>query len=93
MSKLETKIDLLERSLLELGAELFKVKQSILEAREDNHKMIEVLKGLRLILDDRGLISLDDFDAAVELGDALSEDGKLYKSVEDALNKLKKSSH
>ena len=54
---------------------------------------ITILKGLRLILDDRGLISLDDFDAAVELGDALSEDGKLYKSVEEALMKLKKTSH
>lgn len=85
----------LERALLELGTELSQMRTEIVALRGTNNHFIEVMKGLKNILDEKGLITCEDFDNAIELGQAIaSTRSPAYDfSLEEELNRLKKSSH
>lgn len=61
------KIDSLERTVLELGTEIYRVKHRMESVEKENHQLQEILVSLRTLLDDKGVISSDDFDDAVAL--------------------------
>lgn len=54
----------LEKSLVELGAEVFKLRHEIAEMRDFHACVIETVSGLRLLLQDQGSITAADIDAA-----------------------------
>ena len=64
----DTKVELLERTVLELGTELFNLKGMVAKTQESHEQFVTIIKGLKQLLDEKGLITRDDFDAAVELG-------------------------
>jgi hypothetical protein len=67
------KVDALERTVLELGAEIYHLKGTITKQQQTHAKVLAVVKGLKQILDDKGLVSVEDFEAAVELGQAIED--------------------
>ncbi len=67
------KVDALERTVLELGAEIYHLKGTISKQQQTHAKVLAVVKGLKQILDEKGLVSVDDFEAAVELGQAIED--------------------
>lgn len=90
----EDRINQLERTLLELGTEVFRVKTELSSIKDTNENFIEVMKGLKALLDEKGVISSDDFENAVDLGQALLLPTTPIESpFEDELERIKKTSH
>jgi hypothetical protein len=88
------KLEQLERTVLELGTELFCLKGSMAKNKESQENLVSVFSGLKQLLDEKGLINREDFDAAVELGEALeSVDIFTDNQLELDLEKLKKAGH
>jgi hypothetical protein len=72
MSDEKDKIYKLERALLELGSEIFRLKTNLHALHCSHEKFVKVMDGLRSLLDDKGLILEDDFDSAVDLKSAVA---------------------
>lgn len=91
----EEKINQLERTILELGTEIFRVKTEVSSLKGVNEKFLEVMKGLKSLLDEKGVISGDDFDNAVDLGQAVSivSSPTFEPNIDEELAKIKKTSH
>ena len=83
----------LERSLLELGTQIVYLKDEISSMKKSHNDLLQVMKGLRLLLDDKGVICLDDFDSLVELGAALSSAPSLETNDPRSQSRLKKPWH
>lgn len=66
-----SRIELLERSIMELGADLITVKSSMHKYKKSHAHLLQIFKGLKQLLDEKGLVTLEDFDAAVEIGEVL----------------------
>lgn len=86
----KSRMDMLERTVLELGTELYNMKGTIQKNQETHVKFVALIKGLKQLLDDKGLITPDDFDAAVELGEVIE---RLNTPEVSDLDKPKKSGH
>lgn len=94
MTGYASKTDQLERTILELGAEIFRIKTELSDMKQHHHNFVSTIKGLKEILDEKGLILGEDFEAAVDLGNALSMDKSLVDTTFDLeIEKLKKTSH
>ncbi len=90
----KSRLDMLERTVLELGTELFNLKGTIVKNQESHLQFLAVIKGLKQLLDDKGLITLDDFDAAVELGEVLERlNAQLEHGAHSEYDKPKKTGH
>ena len=89
----KAKLDLLERTILELGTELFNLKGMVGKTQESHEQLLTIMKGLKQLLDEKGLITRDDFDAAVELGEALELFNTPYDDVHHEAEKSKKQGH
>lgn len=88
------RINQLERTVLELGTELFKVKGEVISLKDYHTNFVDIVDGLKKILDEKGLINTEDFEAAVELGDALTSTPLQYEYTPAAeIEKIKKTSH
>ncbi len=94
MSDTVNKLEQLERTVLELGTELFGLKGSMARNKESQENLVSIFNGLKQLLDEKGLINRDDFDAAIELGEAL-ESIEMFtdNQLELDLEKLKKAGH
>jgi regulator of replication initiation timing len=62
MLERKDKLDQLERTILELGAEIFRLKTELTEIKTSNSNFHLTLNGLKDILDDKGIIMSDDFE-------------------------------
>ena len=94
MLKENERLEQLERTLLELGTEMFKTKNEVLSIRDYHEKFVKIVDGLKKILDEKGLITTEDFENAVDLGEAISMNAhSVDSSIELELEKLKKASH
>jgi hypothetical protein len=69
------KLDSLERAVLELGSELFRVKHRMDEVDRSNSKFKQALVSLKKIMDDKGLISAEEFDEIVAIDAILENQG------------------
>ena len=87
------KIENLERTLLELGSEIFRVKHRIDEVERSNSSYKQVFFSLKKLLDDKGIISTEDFDDVVALDVILNnqqsnQHPELLQSLSDNLKKV-----
>ncbi len=64
-----SRIEQLERTVLELGTEIFKLRSQITDLSKFHDQFLKTMKGLKIILDDKGLITTDDFETAIDLGE------------------------
>ena len=72
------KIESLERAILELGSEVFRVKHRMDEVDKANHGYRQIFVSLKRLLDEQGIVSSEDFEEIVAL---------------DAILNLQQSSH
>jgi hypothetical protein len=95
MTSEKERMNQLERTVLELGTEIYRMKGDVGSLKMYHEKFIEIVGGLKQILDEKGLVNHEDFDAAIELGNALALKGTGYydPSGELEIEKIKKSSH
>ena len=61
------KIHQLENTLMELGTEMFRLKHQISDMQNLQTQFVRTLNGLKGVLDEKGVITSDDFDLAVDL--------------------------
>lgn len=89
------RISQLERTILELGTEIFRMKTQVSSLKGEQETFIEMMSGLRNILDEKGLITEDDFDNAVALGEAIATTSQSSPEYhfEEELERIKKNSH
>ena len=64
---------MLEHTIMELGVELYGMRDKVQGAKRSTDHVLDILKSLKTLLDDKGLIDREDFEAAVELSQALEE--------------------
>lgn len=83
-------LEKLERALMDLGAEIYALRSESHQIKESHDHILDVMKGLKGILDEKGLIHEDDFDNAVDLGKAITSNS--FEGIE-AADKNKKSNH
>ena len=88
------RVDMLERTLLDLGTQLFEVKGRLAKAHERQDNFHGLLAGLKQLLDEKGVLTPDDFDAAAELGGATAQlNQAMEQRVDEWSQKNKKEGH
>lgn len=90
------RIKQLERTLLEMGSDLFRLKTEISTIKTNHDNQLNILNGLKKLLDEKGLILEEDFENAVDLGNAIdfgSAFSRDVQSIEEEIEKIKKTSH
>lgn len=93
MLERKDKLDQLERTILELGAEIFRLKTELTDIKSTNSQFHLTLNGLKDILDDKGIIMSEDFEASVEVNSMLSSEREDDFITDQEIEKLKKSVH
>lgn len=58
-------LDRLENAILELGSEVYALKSEVRDMNEQKNKLQVTMKTLRDVLDDKGLLSQEDFELAL----------------------------
>lgn len=61
------RIDQLEHSLMELGAEMYQLRQRLFTISEQQDNYLKVLKQLQNILNEKGVIDEEDFEDSMKL--------------------------
>jgi regulator of replication initiation timing len=90
---MNAKLDHLERTILELGAEIFQVKHRVDEVERSNTQYQQIFSSLKKLLDDKGIISSEDFDEIVDLDKILklqssSQGSDIMSVLSDDLKKV-----
>lgn len=92
-SEFSEKMELLERSVMELGSEVYGLRSTITRGRQQVEEVLSVFQGLKQLLDEKGLITLEDFEAAVALGEVIEKFQSGFGTPSDEFEKLKKTGH
>ena len=88
------KLDLIERGILDLGTELFQLKQKLGEMTNFQEDFIRTMLGLKEILDEKGLLSKEDFEDAIDLQNILKQiNNRVDLTSDPFLKKTKKVAH
>jgi len=93
MSDRKDKVDQLERTILELGAEIFRLKTEITELKTNYSDIQGSIKGLKEFLDDKGIIMSEDFETTVQVSSMLALDHESDHLTNQEMERLKKSVH
>lgn len=72
---MQSKLDHLERTILELGAQVYRTKHQMDEITKINACYVEIFASLKRLLDERGIISSDDFEEAIAIDKILKLQG------------------
>lgn len=56
------RVDQLEYTLMELGAQVFRLKQEVSSLNSSQTSFVRVFKKLRVILDEKGVLDSEDFE-------------------------------
>ena len=85
---MSTQLSKLEKSLVELGAEVFKLRHEMAEMRDFHACVIETVSGLRMLLQDRGTITVADLDAAAASIGLLNQTQETHEQLEQHLEEI-----
>ena len=88
------RINRLESTVLELGTELFRLRNELEQMNDFRDQFVGVMKGLKHMLDEKGLITLEDFDAAIDFGEIFEQFHSSQEGTLELEHELtKKNSH
>lgn len=87
------KLDYLERTILELGSEIFQVKHRMDEIEKSNTQYKQIFVSLKKLLDEKGIISTEDFEEVIDLDKILNlqtsaQTSELMTVLSDNLKKV-----
>ncbi len=85
---MNARIEMLERTVMELGTELFVLKNGHAKHQGSHEQFLSIVKGLKQLFDEKGLITIDDFDAAIELGEVIER----FNAQMDGAHEVEKKS-
>ena len=87
-----SKLENLERTILEVGTEIYRIRHRMDEVDKDNKRFKQLFASLRSLLDDKGIVSREDFDEMVDL-DAIIDRQNPHSGMDTMLasdNQIKK---
>lgn len=61
------RMEQLQTTIVELGAEVYKLRYELKDLLHAQGRIHQTLRGIKAILDDKGVISIDEFETMVEL--------------------------
>ena len=61
------KLRLVQRSLLDLGSQVFRLRQKVQDVKDFNEEFVKAMDALKNLLDEKELVSKEEFDATVDL--------------------------
>lgn len=82
----------LEQTVLDLGAELYRLRADLMSVRHNQDKFVKVVSGLRAILDEKGIIAAEDFESVIDIAE-LAGSMQAVPHMDQHLEEFKKSSH
>ena len=90
---MKSKIDHLERTVLELATQLYRLKHQIDEISRTNDGYKDVFASLKQLMDERGIISAEDFEDAIALDKILNlnssgQSAEISNALSDELKKV-----
>jgi len=83
----------LESTVLELGTEVYVLRNQLTKATSRNEQMLKIIQSLQKLLDERNLISSEDFEIAIKLDDMAQSDGAGMDELRVQDTDSKKYSH
>lgn len=63
----------LEHTIMELGSEIYKLRHDLKESQKVHYKVLTTLRGIRSILDEKGIVTAEEFETAVDLQKILEQ--------------------
>lgn len=90
---MSAKLEHLERTILELGAEVFQIKHRMDEVERSNSQYQQIFSSLKKLLDEKGIVSAEDFEEIVDLDKILKlqssgQGSELMSVLSDDLKKV-----
>jgi hypothetical protein len=82
----------LETAVMELGSEIYVIKNQLSRTNDQNEKLLKVFRSLQKILDERDLISHEDLEIALKTEEISLPDNFEHETDHDS-NDPKKFSH
>jgi regulator of replication initiation timing len=83
----------LESTVMELGTEIFVIKNQLNRTSEQNEKLLKIIHSLQKVLDEKDVVSHEDLEVALKVHDITLPDSFDRERAEDALDDPKKFSH
>jgi hypothetical protein len=88
---MKDRIGQLEYTIMELGTEIYRLKSEMQQMSNIQSKSLKTLKGLQNMLDERGVIAMEDFDIETDLQQLLDKLDKLNEMEYENSKPLKRS--
>jgi regulator of replication initiation timing len=61
------KLRLVQRSLLDLGSQVFRLRQKVQDVKDFNEEFVKAMDALKNLLDEKDVISKEEFESTVDL--------------------------
>jgi hypothetical protein len=90
---MEDAIRKLESTVLELGTEVYVLRNQLTKASSRNEQMLKIIQSLQKLLDEKNLISTEDFEIAIKLEDISQSEGGAMEDLRLQDADSKKYSH
>lgn len=74
----------LEHTIMELGSEIYRLRHDLKESQKTHHKVMTTLRGIRSMLDEKGLVTSEEFETAVDLQKILEQNEAMEARDGDA---------
>lgn len=87
------RVQQLEHTVLELGTEIYKMRNEVSCIKEDNLTLTNTIKELRQILDEKGFVTEDEFENISLLDPSLENESYKQDDGIKEIEKIKKTSH
>lgn len=68
---MKNRIDQMEYTVMELGTEMYRLKKEVASVKELQDKFATAIGRIKSVLDEKGLVTEDDFDSALDMADLL----------------------
>ena len=70
---MSNRIDQLEYTVMELGSQVFRLKQEVTNLNCSQDALVDIFKKLRAILDEKGVLEIEDFDLLTDFYQVLDQ--------------------
>jgi hypothetical protein len=78
------KLRLVQRSLLDLGSQVFRLRQKVQDVNDFNEEFVKAMDALKNLLDEKDLVSKEEFESTVDLRAIMRGMGDFESDVDQA---------
>lgn len=90
---MDNKLNSLEQTIMELGTEIYRLRSDLTVLKEDSDKYRALLGTIKRVLDDKDIVTIEDFDLLLNEHELNSFEREGDAATERELSRFKKSTH